>query len=433
MMTATTTKTPDHEAAIFNHKVQLETGPPLVHLTAALGMLMAWCTAGLVALSLSEILPSILSPVFVTLREPILWSTLMGIVGAGPIAHFAGALLLRSYRLWQPLRGGVSFICVQTIGWCLFALGLLVLGVDVLGRLCSASSKYCAFYDVCVTCHPVLLLSLALLTVLGNSLLLFSLHLYKPDHVASGLYPAKQGSCGVERPPSVDPVAVPSSFLEASSSQAPWPASTVQTVHRNWTLRLYVLLAAVGVMAFTCAPCGTFTPSPETINFLRRNVMVLSGLSLIAILNVHPVSLPPSQTLDCFGRINNLYQILAHLGVAVKFAGIPVEIYGAMDEQHQLDFQVMNVLDYAGWLAIFSRLDRVPWVPKTIANAHMATGMLSLLHHRQFQDEHIRSTPYLAWDSSRCAFVLIDAMVRSYYEFHALPAAACRKQQRKQD
>ena len=79
-----------------------------------------------------------------------------------------------------------------------------------------------------------------------------------------------------------------------------------------------------------------------------------------------------------FGRINNLYQIIAHLGVAAKFAGYPTDIFGATDEQGPIDFQIMNALDYAGWIAIFSRLDHVPFLPKFLANTHMATGMHSL-------------------------------------------------------
>jgi len=79
----------------------------------------------------------------------------------------------------------------------------------------------------------------------------------------------------------------------------------------------------------------------------------------------------------------------------------------------------MNALDYAGWVAIFSRLDHVPWLPKTLANTHMATGMLSLLGHRAFQQNAIVNT-HPVWDSLRASFVLTDAVVRSYYHFHVL-------------
>ena len=83
----------------------------------------------------------------------------------------------------------------------------------------------------------------------------------------------------------------------------------------------------------------------------------------------------------------------------------------------------MNIADYAGWVAIFSRLDRVPWLPKTIANTHMSTGMLSLLCHRQFQAENIHfATFHPVWDWFRAAFVVMDAVVRSYYEFHVIPS-----------
>lgn len=159
----------------------------------------------------------------------------------------------------------------------------------------------------------------------------------------------------------------------------------------------------------------------------------------------------------CWQRINNLYQIVAHVGVAFKFLGYaPAEIYGSLDDQHAMDFQIMSesnedmlrsasahtrasnrtripyvqlsahsprnadVLDYAGWIAIFSRLEHVPWVPRTLANTHVATGMLSLLGHRSFQSFAIINSQKIAWDGFRASFVITDAIVRSYYHFFVL-------------
>jgi len=155
--------------------------------------------------------------------------------------------------------------------------------------------------------------------------------------------------------------------------------------------------------------------------WLSNNTSLAAGLLLIGALNRYPMQVPPSVALDFFGRINNLYQIVAHVGVAFKFMGYgPAEIYGSLDDQHAMDFQIMNVLDYAGWISIFSRLDHVPWVPRTLANTHVATGMLSLLGHRSFQNFAIINSQTIAWDLFRASFVITDAIVRSYYHFFVL-------------
>jgi len=147
---------------------------------------------------------------------------------------------------------------------------------------------------------------------------------------------------------------------------------------------------------------------------------LMFGVVLVLMLNRYPMKVPPSQQLDFFGRLNNLYQIIAHVGVALKFIGVTTEIFGALDAQHQFEFQAMNVLDYAGWIAIFSRLETVPWLPKTLANTHMATGILSLLGHTQFQGMYIQTLAIPVWDWSRAAFVMTDAVVRGYYHFYVL-------------
>ena len=79
----------------------------------------------------------------------------------------------------------------------------------------------------------------------------------------------------------------------------------------------------------------------------------------------------------------------------------------------------MNVCDYAGWIAIFSRLQKVPFLPKTLANTHMATGMISLLGHNSFQEIYIQNNLYL-WNYFRAFFVLTDSVIRSYYHFYVL-------------
>ena len=144
--------------------------------TILLGIKLVWCAAGCIAMGMSELVPSVLSPFLNAIRGYVLWATLAGMLAAGPIAHIAGSFLLRSYRLYQPLRGGFKFILAQTIGWVLCASGMLLFLIDVLSRAAPESIG-----RVCVTCQPVLLLLLTAVTLTGNSLLLSSLHLFEAD------------------------------------------------------------------------------------------------------------------------------------------------------------------------------------------------------------------------------------------------------------
>ena len=149
-------------------------------------------------------------------------------------------------------------------------------------------------------------------------------------------------------------------------------------------------------------------------------MIIFAVLLLIAIIHRYPIQVPASRELDMFGRINNLYQIIAHVVVGLKFLGIHVAVFGSMDEQHQIEFQLMNALDYAGWIAIFSRLDKVPIVPKLLANTHVATGFVSLLDQSYFQQTYIKNLGTVEWDCFRALFVFLDAIVRGYYHFGVL-------------
>ena len=140
---------------------------------------------------------------------------------------------------------------------------------------------------------------------------------------------------------------------------------------------------------------------------------------LILLLNCYPIKVTPSIELDFAGRLMNTYQIIAHFFVFLKFIGYPIYVFGAEDQQSALEFFLMNVCDYVGWIAIFSRLDKVPLVPKTLANTHMATGMISLLGHNTFQEIYIQNNFYI-WDYFRALFVLTDSIIRSYYHFYIL-------------
>ena len=148
-------------------------------------------------------------------------------------------------------------------------------------------------------------------------------------------------------------------------------------------------------------------------------ITIFFSLAVIILLNSYPIKVTPSIELDFAGRLMNTYQIIAHLFVFLKFCGYPIHVFGAQDDQTVFEFFLMNVSDYVGWIAIFSRLEIVPLLPKTLANTHMASGMISLLGHNSFQEIYIQNNLYL-WDYFRAIFVLTDAIVRSYYHFYVL-------------
>ena len=149
-------------------------------------------------------------------------------------------------------------------------------------------------------------------------------------------------------------------------------------------------------------------------------ISVFFALSILYLLNKYPIKLTPSKELDFAGRLMNTYQIIAHFLVFLKFSGYATNVFGAEDEQGAMEFFVMNVCDYAGWIAIFSRIDgEINIIPKTLANTHMATGMISLLGHSSFQQIYIQNNLYI-WNGFRAMFVLTDSIVRSYYHFYVL-------------
>jgi hypothetical protein len=247
----------------------------------------------------------------------------------------------------------------------------------------------------CFTCTPGFLLAFAFILLVGNTALLSSLFLFCNSH--------SQPRCGGHGTTCAANV-----LRRAKGSASAVPARATAA-------------AAVCIAAFLSTPTsttGAFSASPIGLAkaVVERNLLLAFGVLLIGMLHRYEIRIPPSEGLDLFGRINNLYQIIAHLGVCLKFVGYPsIEIYGAADDQHPMDFAIMNVLDYAGWLAIFSRLEDIHWLPRTLANTHMSTGMLSLLGHRSFQAFAIVNTlPW--WDTFRASFVLTDAIVRSYCE-----------------
>jgi hypothetical protein len=138
--------------------------------------------------------------------------------------------------------------------------------------------------------------------------------------------------------------------------------------------------------------------------------------TLVVFLNRFPIKITPSIELDFAGRIINTYQIIAHIGVGMKYLGMPLVIFGSNRDQACMDFLFSTLCDYIGWLAIFTRLNYIPWIPKSLANSHISTAMLSMLNHQEFQNIYIENH-ITFWNVSRAIFVFSDAIVRAYYQF----------------
>ena len=142
----------------------------------------------------------------------------------------------------------------------------------------------------------------------------------------------------------------------------------------------------------------------------------LFACMLVIFLNRFPIKITPSIELDFAGRIINTYQIIAHIGVGMKYLGMPFIIYGSNKDQVCMEFVLSTICDYIGWLTIFTRLNYVPLLPKSLANSHISTAMLSMLNHDTFQDIYIKNHLPI-WNIGRALFVFSDAIVRGYYQF----------------
>jgi len=152
---------------------------------------------------------------------------------------------------------------------------------------------------------------------------------------------------------------------------------------------------------------------------------IIASGGLVLLLNKYPIKLPPSPELDFAGAIINIYQIGIHILVGLKFLGFQstdfLESQTYMETtENQITFLLVYLLDYIGFIAIFSRLEKVPWLPKTIANTHIATQMMSLwMGHYKFREIYIFNN-YFIWNVFRGIFVWFDAIIRGYYHFFVL-------------
>ena len=161
------------------------------------------------------------------------------------------------------------------------------------------------------------------------------------------------------------------------------------------------------------------------------NSPLLTAL-LVMLFNRYPIKLAPSFNLDFAGRYINTYQILSHIPPGLMIIGLKKKnstdyfsptmfVYNDDDVGgNLLEFLLSDVLDFIGWLAIFSRLKRVPLLPKTLANTHMASAIISSLGHETFKDIYLKTSNYFYWNLFRTTFILGDAVLRGYYHFYVL-------------
>ena len=98
----------------------------------------------------------------------------LGLVWSGIVTTFAGKVLYpQSFRVWQPFKGGKSFVVQQAFGWCLFFFSFVLSSTLLLdfGRTKSLSTG--------------VYVSLAFLTLASQTLLNLSLDDFDPDYVVA--------------------------------------------------------------------------------------------------------------------------------------------------------------------------------------------------------------------------------------------------------
>ena len=147
--------------------------------TALLALCTLWCSSGLIAFDLATILPSKLTPILEMLR-PHFQLILMGmLLGCAPMSHLAGTATINTYRLWQPLKGGRSFVYAQTAGWTLYGGVFVVAAIDFTNRILVILNL--STLPVCFTCHPGFLVGVACMLIAANALILSSLHMFREE------------------------------------------------------------------------------------------------------------------------------------------------------------------------------------------------------------------------------------------------------------
>ncbi len=166
------------------------------------------------------------------------------------------------------------------------------------------------------------------------------------------------------------------------------------------------------------------------VQHIWSGLLILAATSIALLwLTPWPIPLPPIILIVLAAGLN-LYQIWAHTKVAAKFAwGICTDdstcIWGSDDEQTSAGFLAATVFDYIGWILLFSLLPKPALIWLLIANAHLASGLLSVINHQMFQRIFIWRCLGGSWTCSllnwaRTAFVAADAAGRAWLLYSAL-------------
>ena len=138
-----------------------------------------WCASGLIAIDAATLWPTFLTPMLTheQFAVPVTASTMAVLFAAAPTAHLTGKFTIHQYKLWNPLKGGTSFVAAQTAGWSLYGAGFMLVCFDLVNKLAKSRSSTDAYLP-CFTCTPGFLIGVALLALVGNACLLGSLYLY---------------------------------------------------------------------------------------------------------------------------------------------------------------------------------------------------------------------------------------------------------------
>ena len=257
----------DLSAKASMHRAQMVT-------TILLACVCLWCASGVIAVESASYIQSRLSPWLLSLKDQVTMPCVAALLAVSPVSHVTGRSTVSGYKMWQPFRGGGHFIVAQAAGWSFWSAGSALVAVDVLHKLGVPGSTSLP----CFTCTPGFLLGVVACVVVGNAALLSSLFLFSSS------------------PPRCK--STTASLVACACSAAAISLAVMLISHPVLTPHLHSALL-----------------------LLKRHALLLSGFALIGMLNRYPIQVPPSAGLDFFGRINNLYQIIAHVGVALKFVG----------------------------------------------------------------------------------------------------------------
>jgi hypothetical protein len=150
-----------------------------------IGIMCMWCAAGLVAVDMARLMPSIISPPLLAYQAPIKASTLFGLLLAGPVTLLAGKKMVAGFRIWQPFKGGRNFVVTQFLGWTLYTVAMILASLDAAASACDTLGLHstCGKAYLCLGCSNGFLIALAIMALFADALLLGSLHIFDATRV----------------------------------------------------------------------------------------------------------------------------------------------------------------------------------------------------------------------------------------------------------